>query len=425
MRFPLLVALLLIAFSDDAKTQIVYGYMNNSLVAYDLSDCSFCTLFPLPSSGNPQLLVLPDGTVIFRDASGLSGTVFDSQGNIIGSFSTSSTISSFELHNGIVYIATANGLSTLDVNTYQVTNIGNWPAGIHTLHGLYSLGGNLFSYDMTNSPPYSIWQVDTTNPSASFFVQNSPATWYVRGVGSAGGLAYYATGGPLIPNAIWSLDPATNTTQIVCNTANVLWGISVYLPGTEPNICCTNSAGNLSGNSYNLCADDPLNASPSIGVNLDNNDILQYALVTDPNDVINTIIAISNTPNFNFDPAIMSIGIAYYLVALAGDELNGNVDPNDPCLDISNTIPVTWRPLPTVDFTVANPNVCAGDCTEVNLGFTGTPPFSLTYSSPGGTATETFTSTTGILQLCPLPGTPAGTLVFDLVNLSDAFCECP
>ena len=101
------------------------------------------------------------------------------------------------------------------------------------------------------------------------------------------------------------------------------------------------------------------------------------------------------------------------------------VDLNDPCLDISNAVQVVWRPLPTVEFSLANPNVCAGACTDVTATFTGTAPFTLTYSSPAsGTVTQTFSGNTGMFQVCTTAGSPPGSWVVQATKVVDAWCTC-
>jgi hypothetical protein len=80
---------------------------------------------------------------------------------------------------------------------------------------------------------------------------------------------------------------------------------------------------------------------------------------------------------------------------------------------------------PTVAFSASNTQVCAGGCLTLNLTFTGTAPFNLTYSSiTGGQQAQTFASSTGTLQICPPAGTPAGDVTISAISLSDANCLC-
>jgi len=188
---------------------------------------------------------------------------------------------------------------------------------------------------------------------------------------------------------------------------------------------CSTDAGEISSPPLQVCLGTSAGTPPATGVVLDNNDLLRYIFFSNPADTLNSIVATSNTPSFTFNPATMQTGVTYYIAAIAGNNLNGNVDLNDPCLDISNAIPVTWRPLPTVTFSAANPNVCAGACTTVTANFTGTAPFTLTYINPvSGAVTQTFSGNTGTFQVCTAAGAPPGSLVVQATALSDGFCAC-
>jgi len=135
--------------------------------------------------------------------------------------------------------------------------------------------------------------------------------------------------------------------------------------------CCETNAGLISASPLNLCPGNNATVPPAFQTLLESDDILQYILFSNPNDTLGSIVATNNTPSFSFNPATMQTGVTYYIAAIAGNNLNGNVDLTDPCLDISNAIQVTWQPLPAVTFSVANPDVCAGDCTTVTANFTG------------------------------------------------------
>jgi len=138
---------------------------------------------------------------------------------------------------------------------------------------------------------------------------------------------------------------------------------------------------------------------------------------------VGSIVAVSSTPSFTFG-APLQAGVTYYFAAMAGNDLNGSVDLNDPCLDFSDARTVVWRPLPEVVLSVSNPDVCANDCRTVNVELTGTPPFILTVSSPAGTTTLTFPNNTGTFQICLPPGTPPGSFTVQATALTDNFCVC-
>ncbi len=188
---------------------------------------------------------------------------------------------------------------------------------------------------------------------------------------------------------------------------------------------CPTDAGIIIDFLHEACINAPVNIVPASQTNLDNDDLLQYILFSNLGDTLGSIITTSNNPSFSFDPVNMQVGVLYYVAAIVGNNVGGNVDIYDPCLDISNGIPVIWRPVPTVTFAVAKPDVCAGACTTVTATFTGTAPFTLTYStSAAGPVTETFTGNTGTFQVCTAAGSPPGNLTVQATKVVDGWCIC-
>jgi len=141
---------------------------------------------------------------------------------------------------------------------------------------------------------------------------------------------------------------------------------------------------------------------------------------------LGSIIVQSSSAMIPYNPATMQTGVPYYLATVVGNNQGGNVNLSDPCLDVSNTAAqVIWRPRPSVTLTVANPNVCVGECTSVTANFTGTPPFVLSYSSPAtGIITQNFSSNNGTFQVCAPAGAIPGSLTVQATSLVDAWCTC-
>jgi hypothetical protein len=219
------------------------------------------------------------------------------------------------------------------------------------------------------------------------------------------------------------VDSSCNLAGIIAATTNAIAAI----PEGGPLLAClcTTNAGTLpQAGPYNTCTNATLNFPPATGTVLDGNDILRYILFTNPSDTAGSIVAISATTGFTFAPP-METEVTYYIAAMAGNNLHGNVDLTDPCLDFSNALQVVWRPLPTVTFSAANPNVCEGACTTVTATFTGTAPFTLTYTTPAsGTVTQTFSGNTGTFQVCTPPGSAPGSLVVPATKVVDTWCTC-
>ncbi len=226
---------------------------------------------------------------------------------------------------------------------------------------------------------------------------------------------------------IGTVSPATINYPIINPPQTGTLGFSFTdITPTAFTLCgCSTYSGTVTSGTATICLPNPAPVPHNANQVLDANDLLRYILFSNPNDTLGSIVATSATPSFAFNSATMQTGVTYYAAAIAGNNLNGNVDLNDPCLDISNAAQVVWRPLPTVVFSVANPNVCAGICTTITATFTGTIPFTLTYTTPAsGTVTQIFSGNTGTFQVCTPTGTPPGSLLVQATKVVDAWCTC-
>jgi hypothetical protein len=188
---------------------------------------------------------------------------------------------------------------------------------------------------------------------------------------------------------------------------------------------CETDAGVLAGDELSICGNDPAGFSPPTQTFLDANDILRYILFSNPADTLGSIVATSATPTFAFNPVTMQKDVPYYFAAIAGNNLGGMVDLNDPCLYISNAIQVVWHDIPSATFSITNTTVCEGNCAEVQVNFVGSPPFTLTWTTPfTGQVTETFSDNVGTFQVCPPAGGILGSFSLSAVQLTDLYCIC-
>lgn len=204
------------------------------------------------------------------------------------------------------------------------------------------------------------------------------------------------------------------------NSLGVLFDIAFCCPP------CLTKAGIIPSAPLNLCPDAIATVPPATPNILPAGTMLQYILFSDPADTLGSIISISNTPDFSFDPAVMQEGVTYYITAIAGNELNGNVDLSDRCLDVSDeAVPVTWRSKPSVFFSTDSPDVCKGTCFDIKIEFSGEPPFTLTYnSSLNGLQTKIYNDYFGIIKYCLAPGEPISTISIEALKITDKYCVC-
>ncbi len=424
-----------VAQSDAYVAYVPPGGGIIKVMLLDVETCTFCNVAELPFSspnGGQQyadILVLPDGRIVII-RSGISNAPIEiftppSQNPVV--VQPTVTVTGMVIGpNGMVYVYSASGLYELNLNTNTLDFIGAWPSGISSIVDaeLYVYNGQIFGVNMNNQAQR--FQIDVNDPSQSFFVSNIPLNGSTySSVGHYGDMVLLSQG-----PQFHTYNSLTETVDSSCNLAGIMLSTTnaiAAIPEGSPLLAClcTTDAGTIAqAGPYNTCTNSTLTFPAATGTVLDNNDILRYILFSNPSDTAGSIVATSATPSFAFAPP-MQTGVTYYVAAMAGNNLNGNVDLTDPCLDFSNALQVVWRPLPAVTFSAANPNVCAGACTTVTATFTGTAPFTLTYTTTAsGTVTQTFSENTGTFQVCTAAGSPPGSLVVQATALVDAWCTC-
>ncbi len=179
-------------------------------------------------------------------------------------------------------------------------------------------------------------------------------------------------------------------------------------------ICpCTTSIDSLSQAPLLLCVGDTAMIAPITNVVLDGNDTLLYYLTTMPIPPTWTVLDISPTPVFAYDSTTMTPGTTYYIVALAGNSLGGNIDLNDPCLSFATGPTVVWR-VPPAAVLSGTTDICPGTSTELAVQFIGTGPFDFAYSIDG--TPQNATSATNNFTLLVNPG---DTTIYNLLSVSD------
>ncbi|MCS7036245.1 MAG: gliding motility-associated C-terminal domain-containing protein [Saprospiraceae bacterium] len=181
---------------------------------------------------------------------------------------------------------------------------------------------------------------------------------------------------------------------------------------------CVTDAGSMTQPLLTPCAGESVSVPPTVGAKLGPIDTLLYALVTTNSPTTWTILALSNTPSFAFNPGTMSPGIPYYIFALAGipNPATG-IDLNHPCASVSPGATIIWQPRPTVSLT-GDASLCAGDSTTLRFTFTGVPPFTATYQIGGVNQPPINTNNT----LFTLVVKPSATTTYSLVSATGNGC---
>jgi hypothetical protein len=413
-------------FSLTAKTQTLIGSTFNSIRTVNLATCTSTHVCDAPAFND--ICIAPNGLVYgINNFNILSVDTATGVTNFIANLGAFATCLEFGV-DGFIY-AMGSAVHRVNPVTGNVQVMGLLPAGWSGVGDLVFLNG--FYYGTVSTPNgEKLVNINLNNPAASTIISNCPVDGLV-----AGGSVSHPTCPKLYwiglsPVPCWEYNVSSGTWALTC--ASLLpfsfGGADTQNDYTFPIVCgCATNAGNVIAQNFTFCGTDQTVTVPFAGGEvLDPTDLLQYILFENLSDPEGSILIQSSSPNFNFDPAIMTVGQTYYLGTVAGNGLNGLVDLADTCLDFSDFFAqVHWRPIPSVTLGATNPDVCAGTCIDIIATFTGTAPFNLTYTNPAtGSITQTFPGNTGTFQVCTLPGSPPGSLMVQATALMDAFCTC-
>ena len=434
-----LVIFFVLIFSNTLHSQVIYANGEippdpiGSLIKIDISTCTFCRVSFLNDPSDRDLTLLANGTVV--NVSGIFIKKFNPPNqNPIFTLNIAPRVAVGNILNpaGTVYIALQLGLGVFNPVTNQFAYIGDWPASFLPIvqMELWYEGGQLYGF-FGPPPTHQVALIDVNNPG------NSSIVGVINNIYLGGDNGACSVGDSVIMcnvNMVYQYDPATGDLSTICDFSNTtlqMRGLSSVPAGFSdlPCLCSTNAGTIVPQSLINYCINETATFLHNNNQSMDNNDLLQFVLFSNPNDTVGSIVAVSSTPSFAFDPNTMQTGVTYYVAAMAGDNLNGNVDLDDPCLDFSNANPIVWRPLPTIALSVANPDVCGPEgCTTVTATLSGTPPFSFVYELQIGgnpianSVTVNTSASTHNFLVCVPPGTPLGSLQLAVCTLTDFNC---
>lgn len=435
LLITLLTACISISTIQKINAQIVYGFTISNgtlgITRVDLSDCSWCQVFEVPALF--EFAIHPNGSIITTSFGNFGMNVYTPPSttpvasiNLPGINELGIAISP----SGVVYVTTAvvygsgtGSLYTYDIATNMLNYVGDFPPNIQ-LEDLYFWNGAL--YGITPFSGNAVYQINTTNPSASVQTSSINSNPILGMEGIPGFGIVTASASPY--NGLSLYDPATGgiTNYCMLNPQASIRSLTSWPPGTPELPCpCPSDAGTITNVAPNICTQFPVSIPFPTGTHLEPNDALQFILFTNPNAPLTTIVATSDLPSFVYNASTMQTGVQYCIAAIVGDSLpNGQVDLNDPCLDISNMSCFNWRPQPAVSFSTSNTMICAGACQIVDVQLTGSPPFSLNYTTPFGSFVQSFAATTGMIEVCAPPGASLGAIQLAATVLGDFYCVC-
>lgn len=260
------------------------------------------------------------------------------------------------------------------------------------------LAGNITPTCDLNNQVYTI-EFDLTAGDKSTAVVSSPAGFYDSSTGH------------FISNPIPIGQPYTISIKDS-------WMCGAYNHTDSVMCVCTTMAGTMPGSNLALCPGDLAVTSDAVNPVLDPGDTLVYLLVNATSPATWTILGVNASPTFAFNPASMMYDTTYYIVAAAGNILNGMLDLNDPCFSSHAGPSVVWR-TPVTATISGTDTICAGGSALLPIHFTGSGPFSISYSD--GSTNQVMGNITQNPYM--LSVTPGATSTYTLSGVSGAgFC---
>ncbi|MGB0167378.1 MAG: hypothetical protein ACPF8V_11055, partial [Luteibaculum sp.] len=151
---------------------------------------------------------------------------------------------------------------------------------------------------------------------------------------------------------------------------------------------------------------------------LEPEDTLYYILHDRAGIVLGNRLDSSATPSFTYKPSLQ-YNKTYFISAIAGDSLNGGIDPKDTCVSVADGTPIIFRQQPQISFASTGGDICEGDIFPLDFTITGRGPFTLRGNMVNASGTTPFVfnnlGNSGTLNLNPLQNT-----VYEFTLLSDA-----
>jgi gliding motility-associated-like protein len=193
------------------------------------------------------------------------------------------------------------------------------------------------------------------------------------------------------------------------------------------NCACATSAGtmNFAVTPLMICDGSGFSVVYNHDASLDPDDVLLFILHDQAGTSLGTVYAISDTTFFNF-PTGIQLNQVYYISAVAGSSNgNGSIDLKDPCLSVSQGIPVIFY-IPRVTISPGN-IICPDDCITYEFQFAGIGPFVIEFqvlangiSYPKTIISDPFHAS---ITICPSEyGMTDGTLDIVPITLQDSNC---
>ena len=244
---------------------------------------------------------------------------------------------------------------------------------------------------------------------------NGTNTEYEITFSAGNGLAPYTVNGitGTFTGTVFSSDLLPNNASYSFILVDANGCESPVIAGVQ-NCACSTDAGSMQINPAIFCADQPATAVWNNDATMDANDMVQFILHNSPGSMLgSTIYGTNSQPTFNFG-GTLQLGVTYYISAIAGNNMAGNVDLNDLCLSVTPGTPVQWKPLPLAEIS-GDATLCQGSNTVILFNGSGNFPLTVEYTDGSNLSSLLIPGPQG----ASISVSPTMTTTFSLVNLMD------
>lgn len=195
--------------------------------------------------------------------------------------------------------------------------------------------------------PESCMNVSLSVPGAGPIVEQCDPTntYYTVSFSITGGTSPYIVSGGIVSNGVFLSYPIVSGETFTFAISDTNYCVSAPISGVF-NCSCSTRSGDVSLVPLWACEGQPVAVHYLGGEVLDANDVSSFVLHNGAGTVIvPPIFGQNTTGEFGF-VAGMNYGQTYYISRVAGNNLAGFPNPNDPCLSVSQGQPVVFYENP-------------------------------------------------------------------------------
>ena len=176
------------------------------------------------------------------------------------------------------------------------------------------------------------------------------------------------------------LDPTVESTFLITSSASCINQISV-----GPILCeCMSDPGTVNIGEISICTSELLEVNVSNqDFILEEGDTLAYVLHDGDANALGNVLALSYGEPIAFDNT-MNTDQIYFLNVIIGENLDGEINFNDPCFEFSEAITIVWLPESIITIPINNSEVCLGEPSLFDVDVMGMYPVELIFENQFG-----------------------------------------